>query len=157
VWRLRPELLAALDRRFGEPTDAYVNGSQTWLRDDGPRGTTLEWRLHPVAGFVRPADIGVHELFESIAFSVANETRPAAPPDALWEGLEVFPAFPGAEGTAESLEPAELAACAASALGIEPDAYGLVDHDRIADRWEHTRGGISIVANLLTQLESPGR
>ena len=36
VWRASPELIVALDVRFGEPVDAYVNGSQVWLRDDGP-------------------------------------------------------------------------------------------------------------------------
>ena len=50
VWRASPAVIVALDERFGEPVDAYVNGSQTWLRDDGPGGITLEWRLHPVAG-----------------------------------------------------------------------------------------------------------
>ena len=28
VWRATPELVVALDARFGEPVDAYVNGSQ---------------------------------------------------------------------------------------------------------------------------------
>jgi hypothetical protein len=41
VWRATPSLVVALDDRFGEPVDAYVNGSQTWLRDDGPGGATL--------------------------------------------------------------------------------------------------------------------
>ena len=36
VWKASPELLLRLDERFGEPVDTYVNGSQVWLRDDGP-------------------------------------------------------------------------------------------------------------------------
>ena len=38
VWRATPDLLLALDAQFGEPVDTYVNGSQVWLRDDGPAG-----------------------------------------------------------------------------------------------------------------------
>ena len=38
VWRATAELVVALDKRFGEPIDAYVNGSQVWLRrTGGPR------------------------------------------------------------------------------------------------------------------------
>ena len=55
VWVATPELIVAIDGRFGEPVDAYVNGSQVWLREDGPSGIVLEWRLHPVGGYVRPA------------------------------------------------------------------------------------------------------
>ena len=54
VWKASPALLLALDDRFGAPVDTYVNGSQVWLRDDGPGGEALEWRLHPVAGYRRP-------------------------------------------------------------------------------------------------------
>ncbi len=42
VWRTTPHLIVALDERFGEPVDAYVNGSQVWFRDDGPEGITLD-------------------------------------------------------------------------------------------------------------------
>ena len=58
VWRISAELVIALDARFGEPVDAYVNGSQTWLRDDGPGGETIEWRLHPVPVYERPPGVG---------------------------------------------------------------------------------------------------
>ena len=51
LWRATPAIVLLLDERFGEPVDSYVNGAQVWLRDDGPGGTALEWRLHPVAGF----------------------------------------------------------------------------------------------------------
>src|SRR5713226_6053151 len=93
VWLAKPELIIALDDRFGEPTDAYVNGSQVWLREDGPGGITLEWRLHPVAGYRRPASVGTYEVFESVALALATDARPVAPLDQLWDGLEAFPAY----------------------------------------------------------------
>src|SRR2546423_12682596 len=48
VWRSSAELVLALDERFGPPVDSYVNGSQTWLLDNGPGGVALEWRLIPL-------------------------------------------------------------------------------------------------------------
>lgn len=150
VWRITPALLVALDERFGEPVDAYVNGSQTWLRDDGPGDVTIEWRLHPVAGFERPPGVEVHELFSSVALAIGTGGRPPAPPESLWDGLEAYPAHPGRV----EVEPAPLAAAVERALGIEPDACGLVDHAAIGDAWEHSRGGVSIVAALLRQLSS---
>ena len=106
VWKVTPQLLIALDDRFGEPVDAYVNGSQVWLRDDGPGEATLEWRLHPVAGYARPRDVDVYEVF----------------------------------------------ATTADALGLAPDASGVVDHDRIGDAWERSGGQTSIVSALFEQL-----
>src|SRR2546421_1740998 len=47
VWRSSPELVLALDEQFGPPVDSYVNGSQTWLLDNGPGGVALEWRVYP--------------------------------------------------------------------------------------------------------------
>jgi hypothetical protein len=152
VWRVSPELVVALDERFGEPVDAYVNGSQVWLRDDGPGGTTLEWRLHPVAGYVRPADYSTYDLFSRVAFALGRGEQPQAPLEALWDGLEAFPAFPPSS-PAEELEPAGLAAAATEALGRPPDVTGLVDHGAIGDAWEASGGRLSIVAQLLQQLE----
>ena len=94
VWRTTPELVVALDDRFGEPVDAYVNGSQVWLRDDGPGGTALEWRLHPVAGFERPATVTTYDLFPSVALAIAQGEEPVAPPEALWEIRPVEPPTP---------------------------------------------------------------
>jgi len=148
VWRATPELIVVLDDRFGEPVDAYVNGSQVWLRDDGPGGTTLEWRLHPVAGFRRPADAGTYELFGSVALALATGGTPLAPLEQLWDGLEAFTAY------GDEVEPAPLAAACRDSLGIGPDASGLVDHQVIGDRWEHSRGGVSIVDELLRQLSA---
>src|SRR5918996_157181 len=109
VWRGSSELGIAPHERFGGPVDAYVNGSQVWLRDDGPGGTTLEWRLHPVAGFARPAGCSTYDLFPRVAFAVARDQEPLAPLGSLWDGLEAFPAFPPSS-PAEELEPAGLAA-----------------------------------------------
>jgi hypothetical protein len=143
-------VVIALDDRFGEPVDAYVNGSQVWLRDDGPAGATLEWRLHPVAGYRRPAGVGTYEVFAAAALALATGGTPPAPLSALWEGLEVFPAYSGADGS--DVEPQPLAAAATAALGIAPDASGLVDHDAVGDEWEQRAGEASIVAALLAQL-----
>jgi hypothetical protein len=154
VWRVSPELVVALDERFGEPVDAYVNGSQVWLRDDGPGGTTLEWRLHPVARYARPAGCSTYDLFPRVAFALARGEEPLAPATSLWDGLEAFPAFPPSS-PAEELEPAGLAAATTEALGRAPDATGLVDHEAIGDAWEASGGRLSIVEALLRQLE-PG-
>src|SRR5205823_5420277 len=37
-WRVDAALVLALQERYGDPVDAYVNGSQVWLREDGPGG-----------------------------------------------------------------------------------------------------------------------
>ena len=76
VWRASPELLLALEERFGPPVDAYVNGSQVWLREDGPGGTTVEWRLHPVAGFRRPQGVDTYELFDLVTEALASGADP---------------------------------------------------------------------------------
>jgi hypothetical protein len=148
VWRVSPELIAALDERFGEPVDAYVNGSQTWLRDDGPGGIALEWRLHPVAGYVRPKGVETADVFAATAFALATGGALPAPLAGLWEGLEAFPAY------GDEVEPAPLRAAAGDALGIPPDAAGLVDHAAIGDQWEQSGGRTSIVTALFAQLDT---
>src|SRR5215210_4357149 len=122
VWRVTPALVVALDERFGEPVDAYVNGSQVWLRDDGPGGVTLEWRLHPVPGYERPPGLTTYDVFPSVALALGTDEEPVAPVEALWEGLEAFAAY------GDEVEPAPLAAAATAALGIAPDAAGVADH-----------------------------
>lgn len=146
VWRARPEVIVALDDHFGEPVDAYVNGSQVWLRDDGPSGMTLEWRLHPVAGYRLPDGIGTYEVFSAVALALGTGADPPAALEDLWDGLEVFAAY------GEELEPMPLASAAARSLGVEPDAFGLVDHGPIADEWERTGGKVSVIEDLLRQL-----
>jgi hypothetical protein len=147
LWRVTDELLLALDERFGEPVDAYLNGAQVWLRDDGPGGEVLEWRLHPVASFRRPADVDAHELLATVVYALRTDSAPPGPIDTLWEGLEAFPAY------GDELEPAPLVAACTAVLGVAPDAYGVVDHDRVGDEWERSSGRTSIVAGLRAQLD----
>ncbi|HET7523542.1 MAG TPA: hypothetical protein VFJ79_05295 [Acidimicrobiales bacterium] len=146
VWRARPEVIVALDDHFGEPVDAYVNGSQVWLRDDGPGGITLEWRLHPVADYRRPDGIGTYEVFSAVALALGTGADPPAALEDLWDGLEVFAAY------GEDVEPMPLASAASRCLGIEPDAFGLVDHGPVGDEWERTGGKVSVIEDLLRQL-----
>lgn len=149
MWRARPEVLIALDDRFGEPDDAYVNGAQVWIRDDGPRSVALQWRLHPVAGYRRPASTGTYEVFAATALALATGATAPAPLDHLWDGLEAWPL------DGDPVEPQPLAAAVTDALGIAPDVSGLVDHDGIADRWEQTSGRVSVIDDLLAQLGGP--
>ena len=79
VWRATPELIVALDEKFGEPVDTYVNGSQVWLREDGPDDAVLEWRLHPVAGYVRPNGLETEEVFSVTALALASDEPLPAP------------------------------------------------------------------------------
>jgi hypothetical protein len=149
VWRATPDLVVALDERFGEPLDAYVNGSQVWIREDGPGGALLEWRLHPVAGYRRPPGLPTEEVFASVALALATGSEPPTPLSRLWDGLEAFGVEPD-----DRIEPQPLAAAATEAITLAPDAVGLVDHEAIAEAWETTRGAISIVAALFEQLRA---
>ena len=148
VWRIADELIAALDERLGDPVDAYVNGSQTWLLDNGPNGIVLEWRLHPVAGYQRPPALGTYDVFPTMAARIVAGEEPPVPSASLWDGLEAFAAY------GEETEPPLLRAAAVAALGLEPDGCGLVDHASIGDEWERTRGSVDIVEALLRQLAS---
>ena len=148
VWRVSRELLVALDEHFSSPTDAYVNGSQVWLREDGPNNETLEWRLHPVASYTRPNAMATDDVFDLVVFALATGAEITTAFETLWEGLEAFPGF------GDDIEPARLAAACTAALGVAPDAFGLVDHDRIGDQWESAGGKRSIVADLLDQLQA---
>ncbi len=148
VWKVTPELLLALDSNFGEPVDSYVNGSQVWLRDDGPGDATLEWRLHPVAGYVKPRGIATHELLEMVMFALRSGDEPPAPLTSLWDGLEAFPGF------GDETEPALLSRACTAALGIAPDVFGVVDHQRIGDQWEASNGRTSVIAALFEQLQA---
>lgn len=161
VWRIRPKLVLAAGARLGPPVDSYLNGSQTWLteisgtaRVPGGGGTELEWRLHPVAGYRLPTGLSHYDLWETVVDQLSLGADPARlalgaeirPLEGLWDGLECFVARGG------DLEPATLSAAARAELGLPPDAAGLVDHDRIGDAWERTRGAVSIVGLLFEQL-----
>jgi hypothetical protein len=95
--------------------------------------------------------VGTYELFSAASLALATGAEPPAPLEQLWDGLEVFVAYPEQAG---DIEPAPLAAAAAAALGIAPDASGLVDHASIGDQWERTGGATSIIAGLLAQLRT---
>lgn len=148
VWRISSQVIAALDECLGDPVDAYVNGSQTWLLENGPGAIVIEWRLHPVAGYERPATMGTYDVFPTIAAAVVAGDEPPVPLTSLWDGLEAFAAYD------DEVEPVPLRAALVAALGVEPDASGLVDHDTIGDAWERTLGGFSIIDALLDQLET---
>ncbi len=155
VWRIAPEVVVALDEHLGPPVDSYVNGTQTWLTEDGPGGATLEWRLHPVASYRPPAGLSHYDLWDVVVGELAAGADPASlalgaerrPLTSLWDGLECFAVHEAAP------EPAPLGAAVTAALGRPPDAVGLVDHARIGDEWERTGGRVSLVALLLEELE----
>ena len=135
LWRARPELVLALDERFGDPLDAYVNGSQVWVREDGPGGVALEWRLHPVAGYRRPDPLGTYDVFARTALALGTGGPLPAPLDRLWDGLEVFAAYD------DELEPSPLASAATSALACTtPNTSASSNTSPLADEWERTRG-----------------
>jgi hypothetical protein len=85
-------------------------------------------------------------VFANAALALATGAQPPAPLDQLWDGLEAFPAY------GDEVEPAPLASAVTAVLEIPPDAVGLVDHQTIADEWQRTKGGISIIEALLAQL-----
>jgi len=156
VWRLDVDLVLALDEHLGPPVDSYVNGSQTWLGDDGPGGVALEWRLHPVSGYRVPKGLSHYDLWEEVVGGLSA----GADPDSLalgtehrtlrslWDGLECFAAY------GDDVEPAPLAAAATTALQRAPDAVGLVDHERIGSAWEAAHGSLSIVEMLFAELKT---
>ena len=148
VWRISPELVRRLDDVFGPPLDTYVNGSQVWLGEDGPQDLVIEWRLHPVAGYERPKGMTTEDVFDRTAAAIAAGEEPPAPLDRLWDGLEAFAAY------GDLIEPAILAQLLPDALGIAPDAYGLVDHEPIADAWERSKRQTSIIGDLLKALHA---
>ena len=156
VWRVDAALVLALDERLGPPVDSYVNGSQTWITDDGPGEIGLEWRLHPVAGYRLPRDLSHYDLWEQVvaalsagvdvdALTLGSEARTLR---SLWDGLECFAAY------GDELEPAPLAQAATDALGRAPVAVGLVDHEAIGTAWEQAKGATSIVEMVFAELKT---
>jgi len=159
IWRVDAELVLALDDHLGPPVDSYLNGSQTWITNDGPGGVELEWRLHPVAGYRLPRDLSHYDLWEQVvaALTVAGDpdslSLGAEPRTlrSLWDGLECFAAY------GDDLEPSPLAQAATAALGRAPDASGLVDHEAIGTAWEHAKGATSIVEMVFAELRGGAR
>jgi hypothetical protein len=152
LWWVTPEVVTALDAHLGPPVDSYVNGAQTWFSGEEQ---VLEWRLHPVAAYRAPRGLTHYDLWERVVdelhagrapdvLGLGEETRAL---DSLWEGLECFPAY------GDDLEPATVSLRAVELLGVAADLSGLVDHDRVGDRWEAAKGAVSIVRLLADQLE----
>lgn len=158
IWRVDADLVLALDEHLGPPVDSYVNGSQTWITDDGPGDVGLEWRLHPVAGFRLPRDLSHYDLWEQVVSALSAGADPdaltfgseARTLHSLWDGLECFAAY------GDDVEPAPLAQAATTALGRAPDATGLVDHEAIGTAWERAKGATSIVEMVFAELKSTG-
>ena len=154
IWRLDPGLVLALEEHLGVPVDSYLNGSQVWLVDCGPGAETLEFRLHPVAGYQPPAGVSHYDLWEEVAGALAQGAAPDALPigettrslDSLWDGLEVFEAY------GDSLEPGEIARAAAAAIARDADRSGLVDHDRAGGEWERRGRAVSLFGIIEDQL-----
>ncbi len=157
VWRLTPELMRRA-RRAPRPAGRRLRQRHPDLahRPTAPADETLEWRLHPVSGFRPPKGVGPYDLWDEVTGQLAAGADPASLPlgeerrplASLWDGLECYPVD-------DPLEPAPLAAAATTALGIAPDASGLVDHERIGSAWERAKGSISIIALLLEELHAP--
>ena len=112
-----------------------------------PRTTTWDFRYDwPVAGYERPPALGTYDVFPTVAARVGAGEAPPVPVASLWDGLEAFVAYD------DETEPALLRAAVVEALGLEPDAVGLVDHGAIGDDWERTGGRVSVVEALFRQL-----
>ena len=116
----------------------------------------LEFRLHPVAGYRTAAGASHYDMWETVvaqlthhadphALRVGEEVRPLA---SLWDGLECYAAY------GDELEPPALVRLATAVLSRAPDRSGIVDHERIGDAWERSKGNVSIVALVLDQLGS---
>lgn len=157
AYRVDAALIEQLDAHLGPPLDSYVRGWQVWLEPNGPQGQTLEWRLHPPAGFVMPRGVDPHDLFDVVLQGLAEpgEDFPAGTQRCslaqVWDALEVFPAFPD---PAQPVLPSALVQAAAAALGGRlPDVAGHVDHARLGDLWKGKRGDFSVGAVLLDTLD----
>ena len=147
VWRARPEVIVALDDRFGEPVDAYVNGSQVWLREDGPAGWSSSGGCtrSPVTSG-RPRT-GTYEVFSATALALATGADAAGSPR---------PAV-GRPGGVRRLRRRHRAAATAwrprsPPSGSSPTPPGWSTTSRSRTQWERIGRAVSIVADLLAQL-----
>lgn len=149
VWRLRPELLQALQAELGTPDDSYANGSQVWLRADGPGGMPVEWRLHPRPDFARPGSVLSHQLFSLVVGALFSGDAPPVDPVEAWSGLEAAPAY------GDDVEKEVLSALVTARLGHAPDAAGLVDRDDLGRDWERSGGRLDVIEALIGRLAPP--
>ncbi|HYI60308.1 MAG TPA: hypothetical protein VEW93_00730 [Acidimicrobiales bacterium] len=143
VWRLRPELVQALEGHLGIPDDSYANGSQVWLRGDGPGGMPIEWRLHPRPDFARPSAVISHELFPRVVAALAAGTPPPVDPAEAWSGLEAAPAY------GDEVDEEVLVGLVTARLGQPPDASGQIDRDDLGRAWERSGGRLDVVEALV--------
>lgn len=135
-------LLEALEEAFGPPIDSYLMGWQVWLVDTEIAGAdvTLEYRLHPPAGFAQPHGLDHHDLWTEVIVQLADgdgeqltlgdEQRRLTE---VFDLLEVYPAF------GEDLSARDVAGHVESSLGRAPRAAGDVDHERLGGRWKRQR------------------
>lgn len=157
VYRVDAELVERLDAHLGPPLDSYVRGWQVWLEPHGPDGETLEWRLHPPAGFVMPRGVDPHDLFEVALAGLADADVPdaealdlgteARPLTGIWEVLEVFPTF------GDDISVPALVEVAERSVGRRPDRAGFADHARLGDLFKGQRGDFSVGQALLEALD----
>ena len=131
------DLLKHLSEVHGEPIDSYWNGSHTWFTE--PDGVLIEWRLHPVSGFVMPEASRPEELF---VMALEGEVDPLH----YWEGLEVFPV------DENTFTPETFSNYCENVFGVLPDLTGYVDHESIGNEYERASGKVSIVSLLKEQL-----
>lgn len=149
AWVMTPELLCAVQDRLGAPVDAYDNGGQTWLRNDGPGGEPIEWRLHPRPEFAWPGRTS-QDLLPALAGAVARGEQPEIDPIDVWSGLEAIPAFD------DPIEAEALGRALAEVLGRPPGACGGLDRDALGREWEKAAGHLDVVAWITAQLSPPG-
>lgn len=150
VWTVTPPLLVAVHDRLGPPAHAYDNGSQAWLRPDGPRDVLVDWRLHPRADLARPGRLSGYHLFPAVAGALARGEVPDLDPGTVWSGLEAVPAYD------DPVTPDALAGRLGAVLGRLPDAWGPLDRDAMARSWEESLGHLDVVAWALDQLRATG-
>ena len=156
VWRITPELVAALDERLGPPIDGYVNGTQVWLTPEGPGDTMLEWRLHPVAEYRAPAGVASDELWDVVVGAIAS----GASPDALAIGRADVALLTTPLGRPDaSVMPRVRAGCCPGKgivrrLGDHPDRLGpsSTTNDRLIG--SDPGGRSPLVAMLFAELET---
>ena len=136
----RRRLVLALDEHLGPPVDSYLNGSQTWITDDGPGGESLEWRLHPVAGYRLPRDLSHYDLWEQVVGGAVGgrRSRRAAPSgsERAHARARCGTGSSASRRTATTSSRLRSRRRRPTALGRPPDAVGLVDHERIGTAWE---------------------
>lgn len=137
-----PNICNELHKRLGDPVDSYWNGAHTWFDEPEIWGDIrVEFRLHPVIGFVMPEASRPEELFDLILEEKVDVTH-------YLEGLEVFPV------DENDLSIEEFKNYIEEKIGFEADFAGFVDHEEIGNTYEQSGGKISIISALVEQLKN---